>query len=143
MSSHQGKSNFKQIEVQGKIEEVEKQLNQLRLVLFAAEILGQGDMTQVEMEQMKHHRAALEEEQTSLKRQLRKLQLNQIRQKNFRERKKQLKGMQLVKQEEGASWSEEEFLGLLLSGVECTQGDHQLQFLQQAITMRIAFLNFK
>jgi hypothetical protein len=76
---------FRQIEVQGKIDALEKQIINLRCLAVAFQNNRQ------QSDQLQNELAELEAEQLALKRRLRKLQLNQIRQKNARENLKRQK----------------------------------------------------
>jgi hypothetical protein len=80
-----GKSNFRQLELQRTIDQLETRICDMRLAIFAEESLGYLNGNDVV--EKKNLLVSLEAQQMEFKRQLRKLQLNQVRQKKYRQRK--------------------------------------------------------
>jgi hypothetical protein len=81
------KSNFRQIEIETRLNELETRVCDLRLTILAAECVGQL-MNPAHVQETKNQLFNLENEQAELRKQLRKLQLNQARQRKYREKKK-------------------------------------------------------
>jgi hypothetical protein len=152
------KCNFKQVQIQKRISELETQLCDSRLALLAAKSWGQ--LGPLKIPEMTAHLQKLEDEQTSEKRALRKLQLNQVRQRKFREKKKKqdvlLSNCSSLSSDfdprhrimghlfpSSTSLSEYEFLQFLLSSFNLVDHEFQHEFLKTVISMRLSFLTLK
>jgi hypothetical protein len=87
MSTEKGKkSNFRQKELQQKIEQLQVRAHELRLTAMAGERIGQFLNPQF-IQEKRQLLLEVEGEQEQSKKELRKLQLNQIRQRKFREKR--------------------------------------------------------